>query len=682
MKQLFLLTILLGAFLLFQIQPLVGKITTPFFGGSAAVWTSCMFFFQTFLLVGYLYSHSLSKLAIKKQLTIHALLTFVCLLFLPVSVEVFQLNDNTDSPIISILVTLFFAIGMPYLLLATSVPMLQKWYSQLKSANSGESYYFYAVSNVGALVGLLSYPFIFEPNLAISSQKLLWSVSFLAYSVLLLSITFLVFKHSKAAALTEQTVSHSTPPTAWTQKFYWLALSATGVVLLLSITNAITQNIPPVPFLWILPLVIYLLTYILSFSLKTFYHRGITTSFFILSAICTAFLYHSNALFDVYSQLVIYSITLASGCMICHGELAKSTPKEAHLTQFYLHISLGGFFGGLFVSVIAPTVFNEYFEFPLGIAATMLLALIGSHMTTQNVTWLSFARIKQLGILAGLGIFTSLFIYLNSTFSQFDIHTSRNFYGTLSVKDIDAAAIHERRLIDGMTSHGAQSLDTTKKHIPLAYYSYQSGIGLLLTELKAKQALNMGIIGLGAGTLSVYGDVKDRIDYYELNPNVARVAKEYFSYLSDGKASTNIILGDGRLSLAARDTSQPAYNVLVIDAFSSDAIPKHLLTIESFQLYLAHLQNDGVLALHISNNYLDLLPVVKAAANAHKLEMMYFSQGTSADDGTTADWVLLTRDPSVLQNPTLQKHNQPSLIAEAEEVLWSDNFSSLLHIVK
>lgn len=681
MKALFLSTILLGSFLLFQIQPLIGKIITPFFGGSAAVWTSCMFFFQTFLLVGYLYSHAITKLTISKQATIHCTLTLCCLLFLPISVELFHLTASNESPITDILATLFFAIGIPYLLLSTSVPMLQKWDSLLNQKESSTNYYFYAFSNVGALLGLLSYPFIFEPQLSISTQKTIWSISFLSYSAFVLYISFLVIKRSKGVQLADSEKKSKTSLPLLKQ-LYWLALSSTGVILLLTITNATTQNIPPVPFLWVLPLVIYLATYIFSFSRKNFYHRWMTASFFVLSSICTAILYHTNAIFDIYTQLVIYSITLATGCMICHGELAKSSPKEEHLTKYYLNISLGGFLGGLFVSVISPIAFNEFLEFPIGILLTMSLLLMGSIRTSYQESLFSIIRAKQLALFFGIVSFVGMFSYLNTSYKKFDVLTSRNFYGTLSVKDIEVEGIKERRLVDGMTSHGAQSLDPEIKHLPIAYFSHKSGIGIVLTELKKSANLNMGVIGLGTGTLSAYGEQGDNIEFFELNPNVVRVAKNYFTYLSDSKANITITLGDGRLSLTKRPEDSPLFNVLVIDAFSSDTIPKHLLTLESFQLYWQNLSKDGVLALHISNNYIDLLPVVKAAASKMGMQLMYFSQSNSAEDGTSADWMIMTNNQSLISNRVLANKSNDKSIEKAKEIIWTDSFSSLLHVVK
>lgn len=679
MKNLFLATIFIGAFLLFQIQPLVGKITTPFFGGSASIWVTCMFFFQSFLLVGYIYAHIVSKFSIPKQVIIHFILLLCCFLFLPVSVELFHLGAIEVSPQISILATLLFSVGAPYFLLATSVPILQKWFSVIKPNADSDNYYFYAFSNAGALLGLLSYPFFVEPKFSIDSQKIIWTISFLLYAFMLLYIAFLALKSGKAARKVSEF--------KWTKKtlltqLYWLALSLTGVTLLLSITNAITQNIPPVPFLWVLPLVIFLATYIISFSRRQLYYRWMTVALFIPSSICAVVLYFTSTVFDVYSQFIIYCITLAFGCMICHGELAGSRPSEEYLTKYYLIISLGGFLGGLIVSVISPAVFDEYLELPAGIVLTMSLLLLGSVNSSRDVSFFTILRAKQISLFFGIGIFAGLFFFLHTSYTKFDLFTSRNFYGTLSVKDIKIDGVNERRLVDGMTSHGAQSLDSKTKHVPLAYYSYESGIGLVLTELKKSKNLNMGVIGLGAGTLAAYGGRGDSIEFFELNPDVVRVANNYFTYLSDSPASIDITLGDGRLSLSKRYESSSLFNVLVVDAFSSDSIPKHLLTLEAFQLYWRHLSDDGVLALHISNRYLDLLPVVKAAAEKMGARLMYFSQDNSAVEGASANWVFITNNDSLLSNSTLRNNSNDVIVERSGEVLWVDNFSSLFHVLK
>ena len=677
MKKIHLLTIFISSFLLFQIQPLLGKITTPYFGGSAATWTSCMFFFQTFLLVGYLYSHNLSKLIMLNQIKVHSALVLICFSFMPLSVEFYQLNLSEDLPVLDVLTTLFFAVGLPYMLLSTTVPLLHKWYSINQDDSESKNYYFYALSNVGAVLGLISYPFVTEPHLTIGLQQTIWSVIYFVYSLFLLFIIWTAFKNKPLINITVETDRLNAKLSLGLQA-YWTLQALTGVVLLLSITNAMTQNIPPVPFLWVLPLVIYLTTYIVSFSNINVYQRWFTGCVFSLSALGIVFLYHTSTIFDLYSQIIIYCITLASGCMICHGELSKSSPKEQYLTNFYLSISLGGFLGGLLVSVISPLVFDEFLELPISIVLTMVLLLWNVKKDEPT----RYLKLKQTGGVSAVGLFLLLFFTVNSAYKQYDVYSTRNFYGTLSVKDINTGGISERRLVDGITSHGAQSLSQSEKHLPLGYYRHESGVGRLLNEVKKHGNLNMGIIGLGAGTLAAYGEAQDTIIFYELNPNVIRIAGTYFSYLSDSKANVTTVLGDGRLSLSKRDPEQAPFNVFVVDAFSSDSIPKHLLTIEAFELYWNNLEKDGVLAIHISNNYIDLLPVIKAAATELETELVYFSQGTRAENGSSADWVIMTNNRYILYNSTLLHASMKGVIENADELLWTDNFNSIAPLLK
>jgi hypothetical protein len=650
---------------------------TPYFGGSAATWTSCMFFFQTFLLVGYFYSHSLSKLTVLNQIKVHSALIITCFLFMPLSVELYQLNLSEELPILDVLTTLFFAVGLPYTLLSTTVPMLHKWYSLNPNDAESKSYYFYALSNAGAVLGLISYPFLIEPKLTIGLQQTIWSVFYFVYSLFLLFIIFKIFSDKK---LTSKTVKVEELVTKLPLRLqaYWTLLALTGVVLLLSITNAMTQNIPPVPFLWILPLVIYLTTYIVSFSNVNAYRRWFTGGVFLLSALCIVFLYHTSTMFDLYSQIIIYCIALGSGCMICHGELAKSAPKEEYLTNFYLTMSVGGFLGGLLVSVVSPLIFDEFLELPISIVLTMVLLLLN----VKKEKSAPHLKLQQIVGGTAVALFLLLFFMVNSAYKKFDIYSTRNFYGTLTVKDINISDISERRLVDGITSHGAQSLNEDEKHLPLAYFSHQSGIGLLLNSVKKANDLNMGIIGLGTGTLAAYGDAQDTITFYELNPDVIRVADTHFSYLSDTKAQVSTILGDGRLSLSKRDPAQVPFNVFVVDAFSSDSIPKHLLTIEAFELYWQNLDKDGVLALHISNNYIDLLPVIKAAAVELETELVYFSQGTNAEEGSSADWVLMTNNRDILYDKALLNASTRGVTENTNELLWTDNFSSIAPLLK
>ncbi|MCC5827641.1 fused MFS/spermidine synthase [Alkalimonas sp.] len=674
---LFAVTIFLSALLLFLIQPLAARWLLPYYGGGAAVWTACMLFFQLMLLAGYSYAHWLTHaLSLAQQRKVHAVLVLLATLWLWWAGITVTAPEPSNYPLLSILSWLLFLFGLPLLVIAASAPLLQRWFADRFPLRS--PYRLYALSNLGSLGALLSYPFIVEPWLPLSQQFFCWQWGFTGLAALLLAL--LGWQLPKAQAASEPVAAAS--PWQWG---YWLSLSAAGVVLLLAVTQQLTQNVPPVPFLWVVPLALYLLSFILVFNREHWYQRGLWLYLFGIGLVLALVLIHFGRLFDLYSQLALYLLILFSGCMLCHGELARLKPLASQLTRFYLAMALGGVLGGLLVNLLAPVVLNDFHEFPLVLLAILLLAVLP--WQRQLLWW------RKVAWLAGALSFALLALWLHFMLNQHTVFQQRNFYGSLVVRDIPVAGELQRILIDGTTSHGAQYLAADKRRQALSYYRPGTGVALALQQLLPDPAMtantetagrHFGMVGLGAGTLAVYGKAGDRIQFYELNPAVIRTAQQHFSYLADSAATIEVLQGDGRLVLQQQLEQQGSqqFDVLVLDAFSSDAIPQHLLTREAFALYLQHLRADGVLAVHVSNNYLDLTSVVRNHANYFGLEALFFHTPADSQNPAATEWILLTSNQSFIRQEAIQQAagNWPTPLNPA--IQWTDDFSNLLRVLK
>ncbi|ALO35593.1 hypothetical protein CMT41_13370 [Colwellia sp. MT41] len=698
---LYLFVIFVGAFLLFQLQPLIAKLILPLFGGGAAIWTACLLFFQGFLLLGYLYSHYLTKLnKLKTQVIVHVTLLMMSLLFLPLALNFnFKQYLSTimgDSPLFEIVFILILSIGLPYFLLSSTGPLVQRWLTYKDSAKL--PYKLYSLSNTASLLALLSYPFIFEPQFTLSNQILIWSIGYTIFVLGFVSLALVMFKQTHLATnMLAANIKTDVKKCSKTVIALWLMLSATGVVLLVSTTNAMTQNIPPMPFLWILPLCIYLLTFIISFHSPRWYVRWYWFVLFVISSFTAIFMFFIGSQFDIISQVVIYCVILFSACMLCHGELARLKPSIEHLTLFYLNMSLGGFLGSAFVAFVAQNLFTQFLEFPLAILAVYLLFYfccqvnnhLEEHTSAQDVNRHKVLFRDQL--LARVSLVSALllfvfFSYLNNLFAESNIDSSRNFYGILSVKDVKINNILERRLIDGSTSHGTQYLVTNLNNkevsydvTPRSYYRKNTGVAIALEQIRATLPLKVGIIGLGAGTLAAYGQSGDEYRFYELNPDVLLMANKHFSYLSKSKAKVEIILGDGRVSLANEENNN--FDVLVVDAFSGDSIPTHLLTVEALVIYFQQLKFDGVLAIHISNSHLDLTRLTIGLADAFNKQALYFKT-TRDKNNNEAEWVLLTNNAAFINNAIVRHYASNWPHSTKKPLVWTDDYSNLLSVLK
>lgn len=687
----YLLLIFIGAFLLFQVQPLIAKVVLPFYGGGAAVWTACLLFFQAFLLLGYFYAHQLSKIiTIKKQISVHASLLLLSLLTLPIGLSHGLFAENSlsiQSPLFSILTQLTLAVGLPYFLLASTGPLVQRWLTFIETDKL--PYKLYSLSNCASLLALLSFPFVVEPVLDSTQQSLIWSLVFFVYVLLSFWVMQGVVRQLEGvnlASLIATTHDDNKMEMGKAILALWGCLSAVGVVLLVATTNAMTQNIPPVPFLWVLPLCLYLLSFIISFHSPKWYVRSYWFALFSLTAVLAILMFFIGSQFDIISQVVIYSCILFTACMICHGELARIKPQAQGLTLFYLIISLGGFLGSAFVAFVAQNTFSQFLEFPFAILSVFLLLAATCFISPSKVSWLKHAS------MIGFVVLTGLFIYINQLYISNDIHSERNFYGILSVKDVAVGDQTERRLIDGTTSHGTQSLQVDKRYLPLSYYRQGTGVALSFSQmrlykkqtLKQTSAINVGLVGLGAGTLAAYGKKGDHFTFYELNPAVINAAENYFTYLDDSQATIKLQLGDARVSLSQTPNNDPdsLFDLLVVDAFSGDSIPQHLLTTEAISLYLKSLTKDGVIVIHVSNSHLNLLPLMRGLAKDNNLAISYFHTRAEQSEEHDTQWVWLSRSGKILDSAFVKAYRSDWPDNSNTEVLWTDVSSSLLSVLK
>lgn len=687
----FAFSIFLGAFLLFQVQPIIGKHMLPWFGGTSSVWITSMLFFQVLLLLGYLYAYFLSRFSLKVQTTIHLSLTILTsglILYLffvwrsPITPGIEWKLPGSTSPITQVLQFLLLSVGLPYFLLATTSTVLQNWFGKVHDKQS--PYKLYALSNAGSLIGIASYPFLIEPFFSLYTQGFWWAIGFLIYSIAIsICCIKLFFVKEKQIHETKKNLE----PVQKKVYGFWLVLSATPSIMLLSITALMTQSIAPIPFLWLLPLGLYLISFIICFSDKQWYWRNFYAYMFLVSG-PLALVFTQTSGPTVPISLFIFSAALFSSCMLCHGELYQIRPHVQRLNLFYVYVAFGGAVGGILVGIIAPLFFNGIWEIYIGFYLSLLTAFTvllryKDSSVYRNMNFFFFSvRELYLFILIGfpLVIFTiALTITVISGYSGTKIF--RNFYGVLILASKVTKDETTNYLIHGKIIHGTQHLGK-KRFEPTTYYHKKSGVGLLMQNYpRPKDGLQVGLIGLGTGTLAAYGKKGDQYRFYEINPQVVFVAKNYFTYLSDSHAKITVVMGDGRLSLEkeVQEKKEPL-DIIVVDAFSDDAIPVHLLTKEAIAVYLQRLKNDGVIAFHISNNYIDLKHLLFRHAQAQHLSFAFLNTA-GENHNSRSEWVLLTRNKALLTTPAIaratSKDNQYKNITP-----WTDEYSNIFQILK
>ena len=640
-----------------------------------------MLFFQVVLLLGYLYADaSIRFLKPKLQVLLHVSLLGACLFLLPIIPGGDWKPAPSQDPNLRILALLAATVGLPYLILSTTSPLLQAWY--VRTYRGAMPYRLFALSNAGSMIALLSYPVVVEPFFAVRRQAIGWSVGFLAFC--LLCATAALRSRRVESGRMDAAAEEGDGEPGWGTRTLWMALAACASTLLLAVTNHLTQNVAAIPFLWVLPLSLYLLSFILCFSREGRYHRCIYLPLLALALGGMSFLLSEG---QETARLEILVPLFAGGlfvcCMVCHGELAEMKPHPRSLTSYYVMISLGGALGGIFVGLVAPYGFRGYYELPAGIAACAALSLVvlvrmrspGSPKSRWRPAVLLFATIYAAG-LAGV-----LAWQIRETTRDARV-LARNFYGGLKVSDSgspdsDGAM---RTLVHGTITHGRQFLSPARRRQPTTYYGPKSGVGLALLERGRRRSLRVGVVGLGAGTIAAYGKRGDAYRFYEINPLVIRLADAEFSYLKDSGAKLDIVPGDARLSLEAEAPQE--YDILAVDAFSGDSIPVHLLTREAFDLYFRHLREDGVLAMHVSNKYLDLVPVLyRAVESAGKGAVVVDTEDEEESGEYGSTWILISGDARLFERPAFKEAGRP-LSAKDGVRPWTDDYSNLFRILK
>ena len=666
-------TIFTSAFLLFLVQPIIAKQILPWFGGSAAVWTTCLVFFQVALLAGYTYSDlTTRKLKPRTQAMLHIVLLLASLAVLPIVANSSWKPEGAEDPGLRIIGLLFATIGLPYFLLATTGPLVQAWFA--RSFPSGTVYRLFALSNLASMLALISYPFVFETWVATAVQAYSWSVAYALFAVLCAASALYSLRNAGNADAQPVTVvvQDAAPAPGKFDLFLWLALSAMGSWLLLAITNHITQNIASIPFLWLAPLTLYLLTFILCFESDFWYRRSVVLGpLAVILGFCAWGLQTSDVTLEIKTAIPLYLAGLFACCMFFHGELAKIRPAPRYLTQFYLMVSLGGALGGMFVGLIAPRIFPAYYELGLGFVVTAILAA----MTLRKMPF--FVWITPIALAGVCGYFWNQQIEQMNEDARV---TVRNFYGTLRTKDTGPAAGEDavRRLIHGVILHGEQHLSAEGRLKPTTYYGPDSGVGLAIKHINPANQ-RVGVIGLGTGTLAAWGKPGDVYHFYDINPLVIDLAQTEFTYLKDSKAKTELSLGDARLSLEREAPHD--FDVLVVDAFSSDSIPVHLITREAMAVYLKHLKPGGAIAFHVTNRFLKLAPVVKQIADSYGLHTSLIIDDAEESDYSKTDWVLVTRDKNLLSGEAFAGKTS-AIDAIPGLKLWTDDFNNLFQILK
>lgn len=734
-------TIFLSAFLLFQVQPLIAKIILPWFGGSAAVWSAAMLFFQLVLLAGYAYAHlSIRFLKAKTQVALHAALLLASCTLLPILPSETWKPSEVGDPTSRILLLLIATIGLPYFLLSSTSPLLQAWY--VRTSGNSMPYRLFALSNFGSMLALISFPFLVEPTLTSRHQAYSWSVAYVAFAAVCSVAAWSSRSDAPAFEPSPDREGGAAPNLGprFTDLALWISLAAVATILLFSITTHLSQNVAPIPLLWVLPLALYLATFMIAFESDKLYHRGVM--FLLLVPIfyyMSRDLYADSGNLHIKYLIPVFSTGLFLCCMLCHGELARRRPAPQHLTLFYLMVSLGGALGGSFVTLIAPRILKSNLELPLAIGACAIIAAVvmgesifrrpplpvtiffmivtvaavvaafflplkGPVLEFHSRQAIAVAAFSILGavvlffgtdhpighwtwrvaLLLAVGLFLG---YLGQQENEKELGyrlVARNFYGVLHIRDDLAKADDEysqRTLLHGTINHGSQILDEVLRYKTTSYYGEQSGVGRAIRALDKRGPVRIGVVGLGAGVLSNYGRAGDFYRIFEINPLVEKIAQTEFTFYPHSPADKRILMGDARLTMERLPSLQ--LDLLAVDAFSSDAIPVHLLTSEALEVYFRHLKPNGILALHISNRYLDLEPVCQKGAELfHKQAMTVYDEGDAAPYLSTSNWVLVTSDTTIF----LDKVFDDSMIMPSKAKkgfrAWTDDYSNVFQILK
>jgi len=727
----FAVTMFVSAALLFLMEPMFAKMVLPLLGGTAAVWNTCLVFFQAVLLAGYAYAHASVKLLSRRgQTGLHLAVLLAALMVLPLRVPDGWVPPAQHDPVAWLLLLLAVAVGLPFFALSASTPILQKWFSQSGHPSAADPYFLFAASNAGSLLGLLSYPLLVEPMLRLSDQGRLWAWCYGLFLLLVAACAIVSWRAPDAAPSTDgpspvgavgDVAGESAPNPTARQRFRWVALAFVPSSLMLGVTTALTTDIPAIP------LALYLLSFVLVFARKPVlsHHWLIRRLPFLILA--TTFPLVSKTVLPLFVLIPLDLLTLFAVAMVCHGELSHSRPSARHLTEFYLWVSAGGVLGGIFNALIAPLVFSSLAEFPLALVlaaalrppidvvkdtprarkldfllpialgvsvAAVILILQAKGLKPgralnilifgYSMVWcLSFGK-RPLRFALGVAALILASRVYTGPFGHI-LRTERSFFGVYRVTNDDANRF--RQLIHGGTLHGMQSLDAMRACEPLAYYTRRGPIGQVFAAYTGNAVeRQVAIIGLGAGVMASYQTPGEQFTFYEIDPLVERIARDqrYFTFISGCAPQVRVVLGDARLSL--RDAADQSYGMIVLDAFSGDSIPMHLLTREALRIYVRKLTPGGVLVFHISSRYLDLRQVLgNLAQDAGLVCLVNDDTGVGENDMKNGKypslWAVMAREPGDLAALAHDPHWKP-LPAVSGARVWTDDFSNVVSIIK
>jgi hypothetical protein len=684
---LFALTTFVSAFLLFQVQPLLSKRLLPWFGGSPAVWTTCVLFFQTVLFAGYAYAHASEHwLGRRVQTALHIVLLALAFLLLPILPGDNWKPADGSRPISDILMILGSTVGLAYFLLSSTGPLVSAWYSRVLPDRS--PYRLYALSNFGSLLALLSYPFVFEPAFEITEQADYWAWGFRVFAVLSATSAVIALLNAGKAPQTHVAAAAANSADADSQGRHWrpawIALPAFASLSFLATTNFVCQDVAVVPFLWVAPLSLYLLSFIICFDHERWYRRRLFAGMFLLLVAVGPLLYVVDPNYVYVYELVLFFAGMFCVCMICHGELVRLRPPPRHLTSFYLSIAAGGAIGGVLVSVVAPAVFDTFYEWPLAVIGAVVLAC-GVLLPNRARQWVYERRLVAWAILA-IALLVAIAAMRDFVVGDQElVWQARNFYGVVTVTETrDEPSERIRLLRHGRITHGIQFSDDERRRLPVSYFTPPSGVGQTLSMYTSRDDVRVGITGLGIGTIAAYARPGHTYRFYEINPQIIHLAREHFTYLAECQGKVEIVEGDARLSLEREEPQK--FDVLILDAFSGDAVPTHLLTTEAFEIYNRHILPDGALLVHVSNRYLDLRGIVRRLAEEHGYDLVLVDQGEYEDEllgpeGVySTDWMVLSKNRELLS--AIDENARTLSAEEFPAALWTDAHTDLFRILK
>jgi len=680
----FALAIFLSSSLLFLTEPIAGKRILPLLGGSAAVWTACLVFFQCALLLGYYIAHWLAtRASTRSQLRIYLGLLALSLVQLVLALSP-SLHASNTRPITSVLWLLTVLIVLPFVTLSATSPLLQSWYARASSGGSSRAYRLFAVSNVGSLLALIIYPWLIEPRVSLHGQGMVLAVGFAGLALVCGTIAYALRDIHPAVEppaddlAPEIMVEHGAANRQETtsDRVLWIAFAACGSLLLSAVTNHLSQNVATIPLLWIIPLVVYLLSFVVAFSGSG---DGVVPRWlgFVLAIAGLGgagyYLYKGDLFSPILHVISTFTASLFALCLFCHAELYRRRPAPARLTTFYFSVAAGGALGAIFVGIVAPYMLTGTYELAGGLAFAAVLALVIAWPMglPLRVFWSAVVTAAVLLIVRDVRQDRQNAFYRTRNFYG-DLHVSQNYY-----ESYKATA---RTLYHGVIEHGQQVFSPALRTEPTTYYGRKTGVGLAVDLCCADRPRRIGVIGLGTGTMAAYGRPGDVIRFYDINPAVPPIAQRYFTFLRDSKAKIEVVPGDARISMENEPPQN--YDVIAIDAFSGDAIPVHLITSEALALYRRHIRPGGIVAFHVSNRFLRLQPVVKQLADHAGMQSVLIS---SADDDKidvfSADWVLVTNSQAFLARPELDDDKE-DIVVPPRLRRWTDDYNSLLPILR